>query len=55
VELFVENDLPELPVVKEEGDRTLLAMVRRTDTARAYLRRVHAPRAPGSRFRTAFL
>jgi CIC family chloride channel protein len=45
VELFAENDLPELPVVRAEHDRTLLGTVRRTDIAKAYLRRVHAPRA----------
>jgi CIC family chloride channel protein len=43
VELFVENDLPELPVVKGAADRAYLGVVRRTDIARAYLRRVHAP------------
>jgi CIC family chloride channel protein len=45
VELFAENDLPELPVVTTDRERTLLGMVRRTDIAKAYLRRVHAPRA----------
>jgi CIC family chloride channel protein len=45
VELFAENDLPELPVVRTEFDRTLVGTVRRTDIAKAYLRRVHAPRA----------
>jgi CIC family chloride channel protein len=45
VELFAENDLPELPVVRAGHDRTLLGTVRRTDIAKAYLRRVHAPRA----------
>jgi CIC family chloride channel protein len=45
VELFAENDLPELPVVTTDRDRTLVGMVRRTDIAKAYLRRVHAPRA----------
>jgi CIC family chloride channel protein len=41
VELFAENDLPELPVVSEEGGQRFLGMIRRTDIARAYLRRVH--------------
>ena len=41
VELFVENDLPELPVVNNQPDKKLLGMVRRTDLARAYLQRVH--------------
>jgi CIC family chloride channel protein len=45
VELFAENDLPELPVVRAGHDRTLLGTVRRTDIAKEYLRRVHAPRA----------
>ena len=42
VELFAENDLPELPVVNTNRERTLLGMVRRTDIAKAYIRRVHA-------------
>ena len=45
VELFAENDLSELPVVNTNRERTLLGMVRRTDIAKAYIRRVHAPRA----------
>jgi CIC family chloride channel protein len=44
-ELFVENDLSELPVVSSDGDGKLVGMVRRTDMARAYLRRVHAQRS----------
>ncbi|HZU35257.1 MAG TPA: chloride channel protein, partial [Gemmataceae bacterium] len=41
VELFAENDLPELPVVSADGGQLFLGMIRRTDIARAYLRRVH--------------
>jgi CIC family chloride channel protein len=48
VELFAENDLSELPVVDNPSDRRLLGMVRRTDVARAYLRRVHAQAKPPS-------
>jgi CIC family chloride channel protein len=46
VELFAENDLSELPVVASADGRKLLGMVRRTDVARAYLRRVHAQASP---------
>ena len=41
-ELFVENDLSELPVINSANERKFLGIVRRTDMARAYLRRVHA-------------
>jgi CIC family chloride channel protein len=47
VEMFVDNDLEELPVVKAREDRQLVGMVRRTDMTRAYLRRVHAQRTQG--------
>jgi CIC family chloride channel protein len=46
VELFAENDLPELPVVGALEGNKLLGMTRRTDVARAYLRRVHAQTPP---------
>jgi CIC family chloride channel protein len=42
IEVFAENDLDELPVVQASTDGMLVGMVRRTDIARAYLRRVHA-------------
>ena len=42
VELFAENDLSELPVVDGADRQKLVALVRRTDVAKAYLRRVHA-------------
>ncbi len=42
-ELFVENDLPALPVVKDRRPREFVGMVRRHDIASAYLRRVHGP------------
>jgi CIC family chloride channel protein len=48
VELFAENDLPELPVIASADGQRLLGMVRRTDVARAYLRRVHAQALPAS-------
>jgi hypothetical protein len=34
-----------LEIVRAGRNRTLLGTVRRTDIAKAYLRRVHAPRA----------
>jgi CIC family chloride channel protein len=46
VELFAENDLSELPVVESADSPKLLAMVRRTDVAKSYLRRVHAQATP---------
>ncbi len=46
VELFAENDLSELPVVDSASGKRLLGMVRRTDVARSYLRRVHAQATP---------
>ena len=45
LELFVENDLLALPVVKDLRTRTLVAMVRRFDVANAYLRHIHGPSA----------
>jgi CIC family chloride channel protein len=45
VELFAEADLSELPVVKDTESRELLAMMKRSDVAKAYLRRVHAQTA----------
>lgn len=39
-ELFVENDLMALPVVKSRDDRRLLGMVRRADVSGTYLRLV---------------
>jgi CIC family chloride channel protein len=44
MELFAENDLLALPVVGL--DRRVVGVVRRSDVAGAYLRRLHAPRAP---------
>lgn len=46
VEMFSENDLPELPVVTNRTDRQFLGMVRRTDVARVYLGEIHAKLAP---------
>jgi chloride channel protein, CIC family len=40
VELFAENDVPALPVVRTLEGREYLGMVGRTDIAKAYLRRV---------------
>jgi CIC family chloride channel protein len=42
IEVFAENDLQEVPVVNARPDNKLVGMVRRTDIARVYLRRVHA-------------
>ncbi len=49
VEMFVVNDLPELPVVRADDRKTLIGAVRRTDIARAYLRRVHGPAPLGEK------
>jgi CIC family chloride channel protein len=43
LELFVENDLPALPVVNNLKQREVIGMVRRYEIASAYLRRVHGP------------
>jgi CIC family chloride channel protein len=43
LELFVENDLPALPVVDDLVEREVVGMVRRHEIASAYLRRVHGP------------
>ncbi len=40
-ELFVENDLPTLPIVNDLQRRQVIGMVRRFDIASAYLERVH--------------
>ncbi len=48
LELFVENDLSALPVVRDVKGRQILGMVRRQEVASAYLRRVHGP-ASGDR------
>lgn len=44
LELFVENDLPALPVVDDLKHRRVIGMVRRQEIAGAYLQRVHGPR-----------
>jgi CIC family chloride channel protein len=43
-ELFVENDLPALPVIDPGNNKRLMGMVRRYEIANAYLQRLHAPR-----------
>jgi CIC family chloride channel protein len=43
LELFVENDLLALPVVRDLEQREVVGMVRRHEIASAYLRRVHGP------------
>lgn len=43
LELFVENDLPALPIVDDPKQGKLLGMVRRSDIASAYLRHVQGP------------
>jgi len=47
LELFVENDLPALPVVNDLTHRRIIGMVRRQEIASAYLHRVHAPQPTG--------
>jgi CIC family chloride channel protein len=41
LELFVENDLLELPVVEDTPQQRLIGVVRRADVSSAYLRHVH--------------
>jgi len=41
LELFVQNNLQALPVVHDAADRRVLGIVRRSDIASAYVRRVH--------------
>lgn len=43
LELFVETDLPALPVVDDLVQRRIIGMVRRHEIASAYLRRAHGP------------
>ncbi len=41
LELFVENDLPALPVVDKFADGRIVGIVKRSDVATTYLRHVH--------------
>ena len=41
LELFVENNLLELPVVDETPQRRVIGIVKRSDVSRTYLRHVH--------------
>jgi chloride channel protein, CIC family len=41
LELFVENDLPALPVVDGTADARIVGIVKRSDVATSYLRHVH--------------
>ena len=41
LELFVENDLPALPVVDKYADGRIIGIVKRSDVATTYLRHVH--------------
>ena len=43
LELFVENDLLTLPVVKTHENRQVIGMVRRSDITSAYMRRLQGP------------
>jgi CBS domain-containing protein len=45
MELFVEQDLLALPVVDDAKERHVVGIVRRSDLAQAYLRKVHGQRA----------
>ncbi len=47
LELFVENDLMVLPVVRDLQERTVVGMVRRYQIASTYLRHVHGPPVTG--------
>lgn len=42
-ELFIENDLPALPVVNDLQQRKVVGIVRRFEIAGAYLRHIHGP------------
>jgi len=44
LELFVENNLLELPVVDEAAERRVIGMVKRSDVSGTYLRHVHGMR-----------
>jgi CIC family chloride channel protein len=41
LELFVRNNLQALPVVQDATDRRVVGIVRRSDIASAYVRRMH--------------
>ena len=41
LELFVENDLPALPIVADLRERKVMGMIRRQEISSAYLRHVH--------------
>ncbi|MGE3803070.1 MAG: chloride channel protein [Gemmataceae bacterium] len=41
LELFVENDLPELPVIRGKKDPYVIGLVRRADLSATYLKHVH--------------
>jgi CIC family chloride channel protein len=44
MELFVEQDLLALPVVDDPKERRVVGVVRRSDLAQAYLRKIHGER-----------
>jgi CIC family chloride channel protein len=44
MELFIEQDLLALPVVDDPKERRVVGVVRRSDLAQAYLRKVHGER-----------
>jgi CBS-domain-containing membrane protein len=44
MELFVEQDLLALPVVDDPKERRVVGVVRRSDLAQAYLRKLHGDR-----------
>jgi CBS domain-containing protein len=44
MELFIEQDLLALPVVDDSQERHVVGVVRRSDLAQAYLRKVHGER-----------
>jgi CBS domain-containing protein len=46
LELFIENDLPSLPVVNNSKEKLLIGLLRRRDIASAYLHYIHGPRSP---------
>jgi CBS domain-containing protein len=46
MQLFAENDLLVLPVVDDSPRRRVIGLVRRSDLARAYLRKLQGGPAP---------
>jgi hypothetical protein len=48
MQLFAENELPVLPVVDGSIQNRVIGLVRRSDLAKAYLRKLHGEVGPPS-------